>query len=162
VPDSRLIVVTVPEGQTQTRLRERFEAAGVAASRLELHGLLPLARYEALHSRVDLALDSFPCNGATTTVDTLWQGVPVLALAGDSFRSRNSLSILTCAGLPELIADNEAAYLEIACRFAADPSTLDRLRRDLTVRVAASPLRDEAGFVAELAALLRGVASPVG
>jgi len=162
VPHSRLIVVTVPEGQTQTRLRERFEAAGVAASRLELHGLLPLAQYEALHSQVDLALDPFPCNGATTTVDTLWQGVPVLALAGDSFRSRNSLSILTCAGLPELIADNEAAYLEIACRFAADPSSLDRLRRDLTARVAASPLRDEAGFVAELAALLRGVASPVG
>ncbi|MBY0438260.1 MAG: tetratricopeptide repeat protein, partial [Burkholderiales bacterium] len=154
VPDSRLVIATVPEGRTQARLRERFAAAGVDPSRLELHGLLPAAEYRALHSRVHLALDPFPCNGATTTLETLWLGVPVLALAGDSFRSRNGMGILVNAGLDPLVARSPAHYLEIGRRLAADPEELDALRALTGPHLRDTPLMDEARFAAALAGLL--------
>jgi predicted O-linked N-acetylglucosamine transferase (SPINDLY family) len=155
VPDSRLLMVTVPEGRTQARLRDRFAAAGVDPSRLELHGLLPAAEYRALHARVHLALDPFPCNGATTTLETLWLGVPVLALAGDSFRSRNGMAILVNAGLDPLVARSPAHYLEIGRRLAADPEELDALRALTGSHLRDTPLMDEARFAADLAGLLQ-------
>ncbi|MEI6320522.1 MAG: tetratricopeptide repeat protein [Pseudomonadota bacterium] len=155
LPESRLVMVTVPEGRTQARLRERFAAAGVDPARLELHGLLPPQDYRALHARVDLALDPFPCNGATTTLETLWLGVPVLALAGDSFRSRNGMGILMNAGLDPLVARSPAHYLEIARRLAADPGELEALRALTGTHLLHTPLMDEAAFAADLSALLR-------
>ena len=155
LPESRLVMVTVPEGRTQSRLRERFAAAGVDPARLELHGLLPPPDYRALHARVDLALDPFPCNGATTTLETLWLGVPVLALAGDSFRSRNGMGILVNAGLDPLVARSPTHYLEIARRLAADPGELEALRSLTGRHLLHTPLMDEAAFVADLSVLLR-------
>ncbi|MCE2946393.1 MAG: tetratricopeptide repeat protein [bacterium] len=160
VPDSRLVIVTVPEGRTQARLRDRFAAAGVDPSRLELHGLLPAAEYRALHRRVHLALDPFPCNGATTTLETLWLGVPVLALAGDSFRSRNGMGILVNAGLDPLVARSPGHYLEIGCRLAADPEELDALRALTGPHLRDTPLMDEARFAADLAGLLHQARFP--
>ena len=155
LPESRLVMVTVPEGRTQARLRERFAAAGVDPARLELHGLLPPQDYRALHARVDLALDPFPCNGATTTLETLWLGVPVLALAGDSFRSRNGMGILMNAGLDPLVARSPAHYLEIARRLAADPGELEALRALTGTHLIDTPLMDGAAFAADLSILLR-------
>jgi protein O-GlcNAc transferase len=155
LPDTRLVMVTVPEGRTQARLLERFAAAGVDPARLELHGLLPPPDYRALHARVDLALDPFPCNGATTTLETLWLGVPVLALEGDSFRSRNGMAILRNAGLDPLVARSPAHYLEIARRLAADPGELEALRALTGTHLLHTPLMDEAAFVADLSVLLR-------
>ena len=155
LPESRLVMVTVPEGRTQSRLRERFAVAGVDPERLELHGLLPPPDYRALHARVDLALDPFPCNGATTTLETLWLGVPVLALAGDSFRSRNGMGILVNAGLDPLVARSPTHYLEIARRLAADPGELEALRALTGRHLLHTPLMDEAAFVADLSVLLR-------
>ncbi len=155
LPDARLVMVTVPEGRTQARLLDRFAAAGVDPARLELHGLLSPAAYRALHARVDLALDPFPCNGATTTLETLWLGVPVLALEGDSFRSRNGMGILINAGLDPLVARSPAHYLEIARRLAADPGELEALRARTGLHLLATPLMDENGFVADLSVLLR-------
>jgi tetratricopeptide (TPR) repeat protein len=162
LPDTRLVMVTVPEGRTQARLLERFAAAGVEPARIELHGLLAPAAYRALHARVDLALDPFPCNGATTTLETLWLGVPVLALEGDSFRSRNGMAILRNAGLDPLVARSPAHYLEIARRLAADPGELEALRALTGTHLLHTPLMDEAAFVADLSVLLLEVARREG
>jgi predicted O-linked N-acetylglucosamine transferase (SPINDLY family) len=155
LPQSRLLLAAVPEGATRERVRARVARAGIAPERLEIHGPLPPAAFRALHARADLALDPFPCNGGTTTVDTLWTGVPVLALEGEGYRSRAAAGILQAAGLDGLIAADEDGYLERAVALAADPAALDRLRRSLRDRLAASPLRDEAGHAAALAGLLR-------
>lgn len=155
LPDTRLVIVTVPEGRTRARLLERFVQAGVDASRLELQGYLAGDRYRDLHSTVDLALDPFPCNGATTTIDTLWLGVPVLALEGDSFRSRNSSGILFNAGLGPLIARSPGHYLEIARRLVGDPDELARLRALTGEHLRQTPLMDGAACAADLAVLLR-------
>ncbi|MBC7780456.1 MAG: tetratricopeptide repeat protein [Proteobacteria bacterium] len=154
-PDTRLIVVTVPEGQTQTRLRERFARSGVDPARLEIHGLITAERYRALHDLVDLALDPLPCNGATTTIETLWLGVPVLTVEGDSFRSRNGYSILVNAGVGELVARTDAQYLDMARGFADDPGALARVRVKLGEALRTTPLMDEAAFAADLATALR-------
>jgi len=155
LPQSRLLLAAVPEGSARARLQARVAGAGIAPERLEIHGPLPPAAFRALHARADLALDPFPCNGGTTTVDTLWTGVPVLALEGEGYRSRAAAGILQAAGLDGLIAADEDGYLERAVALAADPAALDRLRRSLRDRLAASPLRDEAGHAAALAGLLR-------
>jgi predicted O-linked N-acetylglucosamine transferase (SPINDLY family) len=155
LPEARLVVVTVPEGRTQGRLRERFAAGGVDPSRLELYGLLPPPEYRALHARVDLALDPFPCNGATTTLETLWLGVPVLTLEGDSFRSRNGMGILTNGGLAPLVARSPAHYLEIARRLLSDPEELEALRALTGEHLLSTPLMDERRFAAALSVLLR-------
>jgi predicted O-linked N-acetylglucosamine transferase (SPINDLY family) len=155
LPATRLVMVTVPEGSTQARLRERFERGGVDPSRLDLHGLLPGQHYRSLHGAVDLALDPFPCNGATTTLDTLWLGVPVVALEGDSFRSRNGASILRNAGLDALVARSEDDYLAIARRLASDPAQLAPIRARLGERLRDTPLMDEAAFAGDLADALR-------
>jgi len=162
LPDTRLLIVTVPEGRTRARVLERFAQAGVEPSRLELHGYLPVDRYRMLHARVDLALDPFPCNGATTTMDTLWLGVPVLALEGDSFRSRNSSGILANAGLDALIARSPAQYVEIARRLAGNPEELDGLRSMTGEHLRDTPLLDGQAFARDLAGLLRGALEKPG
>ena len=157
LPDAKLVVATVPEGRTQARLLERFAAAGVEPARIELHGLLSPDAYRAMHARVDLALDPFPCNGATTTLETLWLGVPVLALEGDSFRSRNGMGILFNASLAPLVARSPEHYLEIARRLASDPGELEALRALTGTHLLATPLMDETRFAADLSVLLRQV-----
>ena len=79
-----------------------------------------------LYNRIDIALDPFPCIGGTTSMDTLWMGVPFVTLAGEHFVSRMGVTILTNAGMPELIANNVDEYIELAVALALDK---DRLRR---------------------------------
>ena len=161
LPGTRLVIIAVPEGRTRARLLERFAQAGVDPSRLELHGYLPADRYQAMHSCVDLALDPFPWNGATTTLETLWLGVPVLALEGDSFRSRNSSGILANAGLDPLIAQSTGHYLEIARRLVDDPEELAALRVMTGEHLRDTSLMDGSALARDLAALLReAVARP--
>jgi predicted O-linked N-acetylglucosamine transferase (SPINDLY family)/predicted SAM-dependent methyltransferase len=153
VPDSRLLLKaqTLETPAVAERVRERFAAAGIEPSRLELLGWEPSPEsHLATYRRVDIALDSFPYNGTTTTCEALWMGVPVVALAGDRHAGRVGASLLETVGLQELVARDIGEYVGIAQRLAADRPRLDALRAGLRERVRASPLRDEAGFVREL------------
>ena len=157
LPDARLLMVTVPEGEARTRLSEQFAKQGVAAERLEFHGKLPSAEFHRLLSQVDMALDPVNVNGATTTCESLWLGVPTLSLKGNSFLSRAGWSILSAAGVPEFAADNTQDYIKIATRLAADLPALARIRAGLRTRLAASPLMDETGFTRDLERIYRDV-----
>ena len=77
-----------------------------------------------LYNKIDIALDPFPSNGGTTSMDTLWMGVPFVTLAGQRFSSRMGVTILTNAGLSELIAADEDQYVEIAVALAMDDARL--------------------------------------
>lgn len=155
LPQAQLFIMTVPRGSATAALRERFKDQGIAPERIEIAaGVIP-DRFHDMFARADIALDPFPCNGATTTLDSLWNGVPVVTLAGTSCVSRAGVSMLTNAGLPELIARDADEYLAIAQRLAQDLDALQALRQGLRARLQASPMMDAAGFTADLEAAYR-------
>jgi len=146
VEGSRLLL-HCPAGATQTRLRQWFEAQGIAADRLELvPRTTTRASYLQLFERIDVGLDPFPYNGGTTTCEALWMGVPVVSLAGKTAVSRLGLSVLTNAGLPELVAFSEEEYVKSATQLAHDLPRLTELRATLRPRMQASPLMDAPRF----------------
>jgi protein O-GlcNAc transferase len=158
LPGSELLIAAAPSGDTQERLREQFAARGIAAARLHLIGKLSFDDFLRLYHRIDIGLDAFPCNGGTTTCESLWMGVPVVTLAGTYAMARSGVSLLTNAGLPELIADSPERYVDIATNLARDPRRLAELRGGLRERMRRSPLMDEAGFTRAFEGLLRQAA----
>ena len=101
------------------------------------------------YDRIDIALDTFPYNGGTTTTEALWQGVPVLTYAGDRWVARTSASLLRAAGLDAWLARDEDDLLAKASALARDPATPDRLatlRAGLRARLADSAACDTAGL----------------
>ena len=157
VPDSRLVMITVPRGEAQEALWQTFETLGVSRERVELHDRLDRAAYVGLFAAVDVALDPFPCNGGTTTCDALWMGLPVVTLRGGTFLSRASLSVLTAAGLTAFAAEDEAGYVEICRRLATDVEALGAVRAGLRATLASSPLLDATGFARDIEAAYRAM-----
>jgi predicted O-linked N-acetylglucosamine transferase (SPINDLY family) len=135
----------------RARVRRLFEERGIAPERIELMGKLSsTAEHLAAYGGMDVALDPFPYNGATTTCEALWMGVPVVTLAGDRHAARVGASLLRRVGLNDLVAENPQAYVETACRLAADTAMLTKLREELRGRVRGSPLYDAARFTRQL------------
>lgn len=153
VPGSRLLLATIPEGEGRDRIVAEFERHGVTAQRLSIHPALKRERFWDLHQEIDIALDTYPCNGGATTCETLWSGVPVISLVGDLFQSRAGLSLLSAVGLPELVAHGQEDYLRIARELAADHERLLQLRQQMRQRMRASPLLDAQRFTRHLEAL---------
>ena len=111
----------------------------------------------AAYGEIDIALDPFPHNAGTTTIEALWQGVPVLSLAGRPTVGRFGAAILRAVGLDDWVTDNVEAYVARAVTAAADIDALARLRGGLRPRFAASPLRDAAGLAREIEAAYRAL-----
>jgi predicted O-linked N-acetylglucosamine transferase (SPINDLY family) len=155
IPAARLLMTSVPEGTARDRLRQHFAVQGIATDRLELHDRLPYARYRELLGRIDIALDPFPYNGTTTTCDTLWRGIPVVSLVGETSVARSGYALLKAVGLEELAAPDRKAYVQTAIDLARDGGRLRKVRAGLRARFEASPLRDEAGFTRELESAYR-------
>lgn len=155
VPGSRLVVLGVPAGRAQDRLAADFAAAGIDAARIRLVPYASLQDYFGWYNRVDIALDTTPYSGGTTTCDALWMGVPVLTAPGERPGSRSAASILATAGLPDWIASSGAEYVERAVEFSQNQEVLANLRATLRPRMQASPLMDEEGFTRNLENLYR-------
>jgi predicted O-linked N-acetylglucosamine transferase (SPINDLY family) len=142
----------------RNRMIARFAAHGVEQARLTLLARVPSdAGHLGLYSRVDIALDTFPYCGVTTTCEALWMGVPVVSLAGQSFVSRMGLTLLSAVGHPEWVATTETDYIGHALALAADPAQRAALRRGLRAQMQASPLMDEVGFTRELETAYRAM-----
>ncbi len=154
-PNSRLMVLADPSQDALRRMRSALADAGVAGERLEFVGKRPRRAYLELHQQVDIALDTFPFNGHTTLCEALWMGVPVVALAGETYVSRFGGSALVNLDLTELIAHSLEAYVETAVQLAEDIGRLQSLRAGLRERILASPLLDAAGFTVRLEAAYR-------
>jgi predicted O-linked N-acetylglucosamine transferase (SPINDLY family) len=127
---------------SRRRVHSALAGFDVAASRILFRG--PVSRVANLEmlSSVDIALDTFPYNGQTTTCECLWMGVPVVTLAGNYHVARVGSSLLNQVGLPELVARNSDEYIQIACELASARSRLSELRTGLRDRLRASPLMD--------------------
>jgi predicted O-linked N-acetylglucosamine transferase (SPINDLY family) len=155
VPDSRLIMLGAGLDQIGARFAGRLAAAGADPARVQFFDRMPLDRYFALHNSIDINLDSFPFTGGTTTFHSLWMGVPVVTLAGRHVASRGGASILHALGLPDLIADSERRYVEIAASLAADRPRLAKLRASLRQRLQRSELMNAARFTSALESAYR-------
>ena len=139
----------------QARFRAVFAAHGIGPERLDfLPGIPTLGHLQAIGS-VDIALDTTPFAGVTTTFDTLSMGVPVLARAGDSAMSRMSATLLHAVGLDDLIAEDDATFVASAARLANDIGRLIDLRTSLRDAVPRSPLCDGVTYARSLEALWR-------
>ncbi len=133
VPDSVLWLAEGP-APSGDKLRAESAARGIDPVRLIFAPNVPNADHLARISLADLCLDTAPVNGATTTSDALWAGVPVVTCAGRSFVSRMAGSLLTGAGLPELITENLDDYEALALALSRDRGRLTALRATLADR----------------------------
>ena len=160
VPDSWLALKAPGLGDPPTRqlFWRQLEAHGIARDRVWLDGITsPLSAFLAEYGRIDIALDSLPYGGGTTTCEALWMGVPVVSLAGRHFYSRMGASILTQAGLPNLVADSPDDFVRIAADLAADVDGLARLRAGLREQVRASAVCDGPRYARALEAAYRAM-----
>lgn len=154
VPNSRLCL-QVNSAHHRDRILQQLEAGGVEAARVEFVATCARPEYLALYQRVDIALDTFPYHGHTTSLDALWMGVPVITRRGATVVSRAGVSQLMNLGLRELIATTEAEFVVIARSLAEDRSRLAELRASLRARMEASPLMDAPRFARNIEAAYR-------
>ncbi len=132
--------------ETERNLRSEAQARGVDGARLIFAPRLPSEVHLARHRLADLFLDTLPYNAHTTASDALWTGLPVLTQLGEGFAGRVAASLLSAAGLPELITHSIADYEALALRLAKDPILLKGYRDRLNANRAVLPLFDTDRF----------------
>ncbi|MGB8167555.1 MAG: hypothetical protein WCF18_08685, partial [Chthoniobacteraceae bacterium] len=146
VGGSRLLLQS-PPGATQARVRHCFEEQGIEAHRLEfVSRTATRAEFLQRFDRIDLALETSPYNGGTTTCEALWMGVPVPSFPGPTAISRLGLSILSSVGLPELVAKSREDYVPLMVSLASDLPRLAALRSTLRQRMKSSAFMDGPRF----------------
>ncbi len=153
VPESKLIIKTKPFNDTEVvgSYKNQFIKRGIEGERLLFHGHSPSAKeHLSWYNRIDIALDTFPYNGTTTTCEALLMGVPVVTLAGSQHAGRVGNSILSSVGLPEMTAHDTHYYIKIASTLANDVRGLSELRRGLRDALLKSPLCDGVRFTRAL------------
>lgn len=148
VPGSRIVLKSRAYASASARKQylSWFEENGIGMERIVFLGATSWAAHFMVHNQIDILLDPFPYNGATTTVEGLWMGVPVVTLESPGFASRMSGAILRHIGCPDLVARSVGDYVEMAAGLAADIEKLRGLRAELRSRLHDSPLCDAAGF----------------
>jgi protein O-GlcNAc transferase len=154
------LVLHAKEGRHRNRVLEQLTAHGVGHDRVSFVTRMSEPQYLATYGQIDVGLDPFPYCGGTTTCDALWMGVPVVTLRAPPNMpavGRSGTSILSNAGLPDLVADSLEDYVQIAVNLAADRGPLAALRAGMRTRMAASPLMDVDGFMRDIEAAYRGM-----
>ncbi len=157
VPDSRLLLKAhcLDDPELGPIVEAKLKLLNIDRSRIGLLDRTPnLETHLALYNRVDIALDTFPYHGTTTTCEALWMGLPVVTLLGDRHAARVSASLLTAAGHTEWIAHSEDEYIRIATELARDPVRRATLRTSLRDDLRRGPLLDHAGQAALFATAL--------
>ncbi|MBS3734274.1 MAG: tetratricopeptide repeat protein [Phycisphaerae bacterium] len=146
------------EPELARHYRDMLSEAGVDCDRVDIIGTVAsYADHLRLYHRADIALDTFPYHGTTTTCEALWMGVPVVTLIGDRHVSRVGLSILSSVGLERFAAADAEQYVATAVATAGDVDALATLRSSLRDRMAGSPLCDRDGFARDLEAAYRDI-----
>jgi protein O-GlcNAc transferase len=130
VPDSRMVIGALPLDAIST-VTDWFRAEAIAPERLHFFPRCDMKSYLGLYHQVDLCLDAFPYNGATTSGHALWMGVPTLTMAGETAASRAGATFLNHAGLEGFVAHNRDEFLSIGLRWANDLAALTVLRTSL-------------------------------
>ena len=150
LPTSRLVVVGVADSRARDDLYRDLASGGVERDRITMIPYVPPKEYFCQYGQVDIALDTMPFSGGTTSCDAVWMGVPVVTVPGIRPWSRSAASVLATVGLNDWIADSPEDYVRRAVQFAQQPSTLAQLRTSLRSRMLESPLMDAPGFARDM------------
>jgi predicted O-linked N-acetylglucosamine transferase (SPINDLY family) len=158
VPHSRILFKY--QAMDTELMRDRFQGwfskEGIARERVQFQDRSLLSDYLASYGQMDVALDSFPYQGGSTTLDTLWMGVPIVALAGRTAVQSSSVWILKSAGLADtMVVDSPQQYVKAAEHLAGIVGQLPDLRHNIRQAMKSSPAMDEPGFTRELEAAYR-------
>jgi predicted O-linked N-acetylglucosamine transferase (SPINDLY family) len=157
LPDARLVIGGVAAGRATDELYLDLARGGIGRERVTLVPYLSVEDYLRGYNGIDIALDTSPYSGGTTTCDALWMGVPVVTVPGVRPSSRSAASLLTTVGLEDWIAATPEDYVRRAVHYARERSTVAGLRRSLRERMRGSPLMDEARFVRDMEDAYRGM-----
>ena len=160
VPGSRFLLKSTSSGDpvAQSEIRSQLNSLGIDPSRLQFSAYRQSPQgHLALYNDVDIALDTFPYNGTTTTCEALWMGVPVVTLKGDRHASRVGASLLTTIGFEAGIAECRDDYVLTARLLAENPSLLKTARRTLRYTVMRSSLCDQEAHARTLEEAFRAV-----
>lgn len=157
IPDARLLLCALglADAGVRHKLGERLAAQGIDPSRVELRPpVLDTPAFLRMYDEVDIALDPLPFNGGMTTLNALWQGVPVITLPGERMASRTGASILSAIGMESCIASHEHDYVAIAAQLASESRLLGDFRTSVRERLAASSLMDAKAYADRFCRLL--------
>lgn len=158
VPESRLLLKSrqFEDPVFRAAMLDRLDRFGVAPSRIELRGFAHgVAAHHGFYGKIDVALDTFPYHGTTTTCEALWNGVPVVSRVGQCHRARVGKTLLRAAGLPELACEDDASFVETARELARDAARRRSLHEDLRQRMRSSRLCDATDFATRFEAAIR-------
>lgn len=159
VPNSRFLVKCkqLRDERVQQLVKDTFARFGVDPARISTAAFVASMREHLdYYGQVDLALDTFPYNGTTTTCESLYMGVPVLCLAGENHRGRVGESLLEAVGLAkDFVATSVDDYVARAVAFGLNPAPLATWRPRIRPMLEGSPVRDEVGFTRRLEAAYR-------
>jgi protein O-GlcNAc transferase len=145
VPNSRLLLLS-PTGSSRQWVERILEECAIPPNRIEHVSRRPRPQYLELFHRIDISLDTLPYNGHTTSLDSLWMGVPVITMEGETVVGRAGVSELTNLGLVEFIARDAEEYIKCARTLALDSPKLKELRLTLRSKMRQSPLMDGQRF----------------
>jgi protein O-GlcNAc transferase len=157
VADRSRLVLLAPQGLARERTLDVMQQEGITEDRVSFADFRPRLNYLAQYRQIDIGLDTFPYNGHTTSLDSLWMGVPVVTLVGETVVGRAGLSQLTNLGLTELIANTPEQFVQIVVELTCDLSRLSALRHSLRQRMEASPLMDAPRFAQNIEVAYRGM-----
>ena len=127
-------------------LKIEFEKKKIDPKRIIFGTKVPIMEHLARIKFADLFLDTFPYNAHTSCSDSIWAGLPILTLEGDSFQSRVASSLLKTTGLNELISKNEKEYVDKAVHIAKNQEYLNQLKNKLLASKDSNPLFDNKSF----------------
>lgn len=153
VPDSRLLLKSkhFNDELLRKQVKEFFAKRGIAEERIKLHGFeLKLKNHLDLYNEVDIALDSFPYNGTTTTCEALYMGVPVITFRGNCHASKVGTSILSAMGLESLIGGDVSEYRKVALNLASNTELIKSLRQNMRTLMFNSSLCDSLSLTREI------------
>ena len=154
VPNSRLILLT-PLGSARTRVATALSKHAIAANRIQFIERLPRRDYLLMYHQIDIAVDTVPYTGHTTTLDALWMDTPVVTCTGTTAVSRGAASILHCVVLDELITHNPNDFVSATVALAKDAAWLKVLRSDLRTRFEQSQLMNGKSFARHMEQVYR-------
>ncbi len=163
VPSSRLVLgsTSLDSASNRDYLAERFAQRGIEHDRLEMRGRASHFHFVEYYNAIDIALDTFPYNGGTTTMEAIWQGVPVISFAGDRWASRTSASILHETLYSSFVSRDVAGYIRAAIQWGRDARAAERLRelrRTVRSTLTQCPVCDTQRFATAMETVYRKIA----
>lgn len=160
VPSAKLLLKSAGLGQdwVQEQIYDKFAEYGIGRERLLLQNKTDnYLEHMNTYAKIDIALDTYPYNGTTTTCDALWMGVPVVTFLGESHVSRVSGSLLIHSGMEELAGNSVEEYIAIAVKLAGDMSRIEEYRRNMAEKI--TPIIDLDGYASAFETALVKIAA---